>query len=538
MERPKWGDATLHDSSVRRQTLSLCASIVIASLLGPDGAVCAQRYDRVLVGGTVVDGTGMAPIVADVALRGDQIVFVGDASGQRAKHRIDCRGLIVTPGFIDLHNHSDSAVLASESRDGQNYLRQGCTTLVTGNCGAGRFPVRPYLAELERQRPGVNVAHLIPHGTLRASVLGQVKATPSATQLERMERLVAQGMREGAWGMSTGLIYVPGTYAETNELIALSRVVGAHGGIYASHMRNEEKELLAAVDEALRIGREAPVSVHLSHFKVVGRPFWGLVRAAAERVEQARAAGQVVTADQYPYEATSTTLSAMLLPGWAREGGRAATAERVRDPQQIEAIRSEIASALEVRHHIRIAAYESQPAYIGMRLRDIATEERRDAIDVALDIIAGGDAAAVNFALDERDIRYVMQRPWVAVASDGSLRVPSPERVHPRSYGTFPRRVAHYSLQEEVTTLAAAVRAASGLPADILGMHDRGYLRVGQKADIVVFDPAMYRDTATYDDPHQYATGIRWLFVNGTPAIADSEFMGEFAGRVLRKTPR
>lgn len=490
--------------------------------------------DILLRGGTIVDGSGSPGTKGDLAIRGDRIVAVGDFTTGKIGREIDCTDLTVAPGFIDLHNHSDGSVVRKKTRTVVNYITQGCTTIVTGNCGGGAEDVARYLDNIDKNGAGTNVAHLIPHGALRARVLGQTRVKPSEEQLAKMQERVADGMKAGAWGMATGLIYVPGTYAETDELVALSEVVAEHGGIYASHIRNEGGRLLEAIDEILVIGRRATVPVHVSHFKVVGKPYWGTVRVAAKKLEEARAAGLKVTADQYPYIATSTSLSAMVLGGWAREGGREETAKRVKDPELLPRIRTEIEESLRVKPAIRPVAYKPKPEYAGRSLSQIAASENRTAVDVALEIIANGDASAVNFGIAEEDVRYVMQLPWVATASDGSSKLPGPNKVHPRSFGTFPRKIGFYSLNEQVLPMEQAIRSSSGLPADILGLPERGYLRPGYFADVVVFDPNEFIDRATFEQPDLYSSGLNWVFVNGVPAVEEGNATGALAGRALR----
>ncbi len=309
----------------------LLAALLVSAAQAADQPVDA---DILLRGGTIMDGSGGQPSVGDVAIRGQRIVAVGRFPTGKVGQTIDCQGLVVAPGFIDLHNHSDFPILKDATRPSVNYLTQGCTTIVTGNCGGGQLDVGKYLAQLDKLGAGVNVVHLIPAGALRNKVLGSVKRSPTGEELQDMRKLAERGMQDGAWGMSTGLIYVPGAYADTDEIAALAEVVARHGGIYASHIRGEGATLLDAVQEALEIGRRSKAPVHISHFKCMGRPYWGSVRAAAKLIEQAREKGQTVTADQYPYIASSTSLSAMLLPSADREGGKRAVQQRLKDPQQ------------------------------------------------------------------------------------------------------------------------------------------------------------------------------------------------------------
>ena len=481
-----------------------------------------------------MDGTGSPAQHGDVAIVGDRIVAVGQFTPGTIGETIDCTGLIVAPGFIDLHNHSDEAIVTDATRTAENYIRQGCTTLVTGNCGGGAVDVEKYLADIEQHGAGTNIAHLIPHGSTRTLVLGRRQVDPTPEELAKLQELVDRGMQAGAWGMATGLIYIPGAYAKIDELAALTQVVGRHGGIYASHIRSEDSALLDAVTEAIEIGRRAQTPVHISHFKASGKPYWGMVRASAKLVEDARAAGQTVTADQYPYTASSTSLEAMLLPDWAREGGRAATAERLADPAALERIKPAVQQSLDERPHVRIVSYKPKPAYTGRAIHEIAAEENRPQLDVALEVMREGSPAAINFGMTEEDVRFVMQRDWVATASDGSVKAPSGEMVHPRSFGTFPRKIGHYAVREQVLPLEQAVRSATGLPAEILGLTDRGTLRPGQFADVAIFDPQKIVDGATFEKPFESPAGIPWVIVNGKVAVKNGEPTKSLSGRALR----
>jgi N-acyl-D-amino-acid deacylase len=494
----------------------------------------AVDADIFLRGGQILDGTGSPAYPGDVAIVGEKIVAVGEIVPGRVGETIDCTGLIVAPGFIDLHNHSDESIVADGTRTAENYIRQGCTTLVTGNCGGGAVDVAKYLADIDAHGAGTNIAHLIPHGSTRALVLERRQVDPTPEELAKMQELVDRGMRAGAWGMATGLIYIPGAYSKIDELAAMTEVVGRHGGIYASHIRSEDSALLDAVSEAIEIGRRANTPVHISHFKASGKPYWGMVRASAKLVEDAQAAGQRVTADQYPYTASSTSLEAMLLPDWAREGGREATMARLADPAQLEKIRPALQTALDERPHVRIVSYKPKPEYTGKAIHEIAAAENRPQIEVAIELLRDGSPAAINFGMTEEDVRFVMQRPWVATASDGSVKAPSGDMVHPRSFGTFPRKIGLYAVREKVLPLEQAVRSATGLPADILGLTDRGYLRPGQYADVVAFNPQEIIDGATFDQPFQPPLGIPLVIVNGVAAVKNSEPTKSLSGRALR----
>ncbi len=493
------------------------------------------KADVVLRGGTIVDGTGNPPYRADLALRDGRIAAIGTFDTGSGTRSIDCSGLVVTPGFIDLHNHSDESILAPATRLASCYLMQGCTLLVTGNCGGGHLQVGEYYDKLDQYGSGVNIAHLIPHGTLRDRVMGKGRRPADADEVRRMCALANAGMRQGAWGMSTGLQYVPGCYASTDELAAIATVVGKCGGLYASHIRDEGDRLVESVQEAIDIGRRGRVRVHISHFKASKRRNWGKVRAAARIIDQARAAGLLVTADQYPYNASSTSIRAMLLPDDEREGGETAVIARLNNPAQAARLRPIVSDALDARGRLMIAGFESRPDWVGKTIRDVAAQEDRPAVDIAMELLRSGGAQGINFSMDEGDVRFVMTLPWVATASDGSSRIDDGTRPHPRSYGTFPRKIGYYAIRQNVLSLAAAVRSATGLPADILGLADRGYLRKDYAADVVVFDPDEYGDRATFQEPFRMPVGVRWVLVNGTAAVADGELRPVRAGRALRR---
>lgn len=492
--------------------------------------------DVLLQGGTIIDGTGKPGYTGDVAIKGDKIVGVGKFAVGKVAVTVDCQGLVIAPGFIDLHNHSDRQVVDPQKSGLVNYLTQGCTTIVTGNCGAGPIHVAEYHKKLTEAGVGTNIAHLLPQGSLRSSVMGTALREPSDEEMQEMKRLTKKAMQEGAWGMSTGLIYVPGTYAKTEELIEIAKVVSQSNGIYASHIRNEATDLLAAVDEALRIGKEAELPVHISHFKSSGRDAWGLVRRAVTQIEAARERGQVVTADQYPYIASSTSLDATIIPSWALAGGRKALIKRLNDPEQGERIREAMTENLKKRNggeSIQIARYEPHQEWVGKRLSEIAKLQGKSPTEIGVEIAKNGGAAIVNFSMDEADVRHVMQVPWVATASDGRAYLPGADKPHPRNYGTFPRKLGYYAMAEGVLSLEKAVRSATALPAQILGLTDRGTLKTGLAADIVVFDPQQIRDAATFENPHQYSRGIRYVYVNGQPAVYLGSPTGARPGKAL-----
>ena len=521
-------------------TYAWCADIPVpapVTQLG-DSVNGAVDADILLTGGHLYLGDLAEPMIGDLAMKDDKIVAVGQFTPGEVKLRIDCSGLSISPGFIDLHNHSDRGVLDPSTRAVVNYLTQGCTTIVTGNCGSGPIDVGSYYKQLDELGVGVNVAHLLPQGALREEVIGSENRAATDAELSRMQALAEQAMTDGAWGMSSGLIYVPSSFASTDELIALAKIIHHSRGVYASHIRGEGTNLLESVSEALRIGRESGAAVHVSHFKSSGKDSWGLVRSAAEMIQQAREQGQRVTADQYPYTASSTSLSATVIPAWARAGTRDAMLARLQgDSDESIRLRDDIAHKLDVLdggHRIQISQFKPRSGWAGLRLDEIARQEQMTPFELLLFIENNGGASIVNHSINEDDVRYVMTLGWVATASDGGARVPSDEVPHPRSYGTFPRKIGHYAIREQVISTALAVRSSSGLPADILGMTDRGYLRTGYAADVVVWQAQDLIDTATFIQPHQYSAGMKYVFVNGQPAIFNGHVTGALHGKPLR----
>ncbi len=499
----------------------------------------ASGPDILIRGATIHDGTGRPGFVADIAIRGDRIAAIGKLVDARAGRIIDARGLVVAPGFIDLHTHSDDPIQKEKTRANLNYLMQGVTTVVTGNCGGGPTDVAKMFATIEEHGAGTNVIHLIPHGSLRRKVVGEANRPATDDELAEMKRLADLEMKHGTWGMSTGLIYTPSCYAPTEELIELSKVVANHGGIYASHIRGEDWDsLLPSIREAIRIGREAGLPAHISHLKASGPKAWGMMPQACKLIDDARAAGLVVTADQYPYIASSTNLAAMTVPSEEREGGNDVLAKRLKDTENSAALRKRIERTMAERgggKTIRIASYSKHTAWQGKSIAEIAGSEGRDELDVTVEILSNGGAAAVSFGMSEDDVRFAMKQEYVATASDGGAKVPDKTVPHPRSYGCFPRKIGRYAIEENVVSLEFAVRASSGLPADILKLPKRGYLKPGYLADIVVFDPAEFCDTATFDDPHQYARGVRFVWVNGKLAIDEGKFTETLGGKPLRR---
>ncbi len=496
--------------------------------------------DFVLKSGLIIDGTGKMAALGDIAVKGERIVAIGSFAVRAGTKTFDASKMILAPGFIDLHTHSDYPIQKAPTNANLNYLFQGVTTAVTGNCGSGPVDTEAYYKALLKAKVGSNVAHQIPHNDVRKAAMGNVNRAPTEVELKKMAELSTKAMKDGAWGLSTGLIYNPGTYAKTPELITLAKIASSHGGFYASHIRDEGSEVLPAINEALTIGKEANLPVHISHIKVSGRSVWGKSPDVLALLIQARKNGIKVTADQYPYIASSTSLTATLIPTRFREGERAELVKRFDDPELGVLLRKAIANSLESKNggaDLRIASYAPKPGYAGKNIAELAKMTGKSPVDLVVEIEKSGGAQIVHFGMSEEDMRLFMKQDFVATASDGGAKVPDTSSVpHPRSYGTFPRKIGFYSIQEKLIPIESAIRSASGLPADIMGLKDRGYLKVGYFADIVVFNPDTFRDKATYDKPHQYAVGISHVLVNGTFAIMDGKPTGKLAGKPLKKT--
>lgn len=496
------------------------------------------RADIVLTNGIIHTGDGSEPVIGNVAIREGMIVIAGPEKPPEADISIDCSGLVICPGFIDLHNHSDDPILDRDTRANINYLLQGCTTVVTGNCGSGPVDAAKYFDTIDKQRAGTHIAHLLPQGSLRSEVMGKSGGKPTDEQLNQMRSLADKAMQDGVFGMSTGLIYIPGTLTETEELIEIAKVVAKHHGIYASHIRSEGSELIPSILEAIRIGKEAGLPVHVSHFKATGKTNWGTLRLAVDQIEKAREDGIKVTADQYPYTASSTSLEATLLPAWCREGGREELKKRLNDAETASRIRAEVSKTLEASSRIQLASCSLNRSWIGQSIDDIATAQKREVVDVVLEIERNGGASVINFGMHEDDLQMAMPLPWVATASDGGAKVPTSSQPHPRSFGTFPRKIGRYAIEQGVLSLAAAIRSATGLPAEIMGLKDRGLLKKDLVADIAIFDPATFRDRATFDQPYLTPSGIRYVLVAGKFAVYDGQATGVLNGKSIRKTAK
>jgi N-acyl-D-amino-acid deacylase len=522
-------------------------------------AAPAFDYDIIISGGEVLDGTGSPAIRADIGIRGDSIASIGDLAGATAGRRISAAGLIVAPGFIDLLGNSQAAVLIDPNLEGK--IRQGVTTEVTGE-GRSPGPISEEMAaEMERTKPAgwpevtwrtlaefgdvvmqkgtaVNFAFYVGATNPREMVLGHADRAPTAAELQQMVRIVEQAKREGAVGLASALIYPPGRFASTEELIALARPAGA----YWTHLRSEGNAIDAAIDEAVRIAREAGVPLNIFHLKVGGQQNWGRMPAIVQRIERARSSGLDVASCVYPYMATSTALTS-IVPAWALEGGYAEFVRRLKDPQS----RQRIASALRGGRlagqgartiMVRGIPSETMQRYERLHLDEIARQMRVDPTEAALRIFEQSRSSPIGiyFSLDEDDMKHALRQPWVAVCSDSGAVVGEMRKsgAHPRAYGTFPRILGQYVRDEQLITLEDAVRKMTSLAASRAGLTDRGILREGMKADLTIFDRATIRAISTYEDPHHFSEGVIHLIVNGVPVLQDGTMTGQLPGRILR----
>jgi len=532
----------------------------------------SQQFDLIIRNGRIIDGTGSPWYRGDVAVRGGRIAAVGSLVGATAGKVIDAAGMVVAPGFIDMLGQSDLTILVNPHLPSKIF--QGITTEITGEGGsvaplndsiiaAGRLGyewlrITPdwrthaqYFARLERQKIGINVAHFVGATQVRRMVTGDDDRDPNPDELRRMRDLVAQAMRDGAVGLSTSLQYPPAPYAETEELIALAQEAARYGGVYATHMRSESDEILPAIDEAIRIGREARIPVEIWHLKVAGTRNWGRMGEVLAKIDSARRSGVDVAADTYAYTAWFNSLSAMV-PPWAHDGGTARLLQRLRDPAARQRIRRDMETPGSWENNawkeisgpeaILIGAVQNPTLRVlqGKTLADVAKQRKTDPITTLLDLLIEDSAftSVAVFGMAEPDVVLALQHPWVSInndsegtALDGLLGQAHP---HPRAYGTFPRILRKYVRDEKRLTLQDAIRKFTSLAAQRMRLDDRGVLKAGMWADVVVFDPDRVRDRATFDQPNQLSEGMQWVLVNGVPVIAEGKATQALPGKVLR----
>ncbi len=520
-------------------------------------------FDTIIKNGQIVDGTGKAAYPGDLGLKDGKIKIIGEIENE-AHMIIDATGLSVSPGFIDIHSHSDIFLMVNPMAESK--IRQGVTTEVVGNCGNSAAPLSKenlsliqarnniitpdlewnwlsmgdYLTRFHEQGSSVNIVPLIGHGTVRASVMGYENRKPSSEEMAAMKAMIHQAMEDGAAGMSSGLIYAPSYFAKTDELIELAGVVAKHGGVYTSHIRGEGRNLLTAVKEAIAIGEAAGVAVQLSHHKAIGKENWGKVRESLLLIEEAQARGKDVTADQYPYIASSNGLSAVL-PGWVHEGDNNDLLRRLADSTMRKRIIKEISFRDGYWESTFVSNCPYRQEYEGMSLKEIADSRGRDVYASFLDILleSGANIGIISFGMSKEDVKMVMRHPMVMVGSDGESLADygplSKGKPHPRNYGTFPRVLGKYSREEKVIPLEEAVRKMTSLPAGKLGLKSRGVIKEGNIADLVIFNAKTIRDRSTFKNPHQYPAGIDYVLVYGEVVIDQGRHTGKLNGKALQR---
>jgi N-acyl-D-amino-acid deacylase len=500
------------------------------------------QVDVLIRNARVVDGSGSPPFNADIAIKDGRIAAIGKLDATEAARTIDALGRVAAPGFLDVHTHVEATV--EKVPRGDNYLLDGVTTIVTGNCGASAVKLAEWFERLGKLGLGLNVSTLIGHNSVRREVMGTANRPAAPEEIERMQGLVAQAMRDGAVGFSTGLIYIPGTYSNTEEVVALAKAAARFGGVYASHMRDEGAQIKEAIEEAVHVGRETGLPVQISHFKIDNRRLWGRSTDSIALVEMFRKQGIRVFVDQYPYDHSSTNLG-ITLPSWALSDGEEAIKERLKSAGTRSRIAAEMKRMLADKgqpdySYAIVARFEPEPAYEGKNISEVNLLKGRDkSIDneilTILELMEQGGAGMVYHSMSMEDVERIMRYPNTAVASDGGIREFGVGMPHPRSYGTNGRVLAEFVRNRKVLTLEDAIRRMTSLPAGTFGFRDRGLLREGNAGDVVIFDPAKIQDRATYQNPHQYTEGFDYVVVNGNVMVEDGKLTGARGGRILRR---
>lgn len=519
---------------MKLNVICLAASI----LMSVPFCMCTRDpFDLVIKNGIVYDGSGEAPFYADIGINDGIITKIKKNISAGGSPVIEAAGLIVAPGFIDIHTHCDGELAKEGMNPVKNYLTQGVTTVVTGNCGMGTYEVEGLFKKLDSLGTGTNVLHLVGHNTIRNKVMGMDDRQATPEELEAMKKMVRQGMEEGAAGFSTGLWYTPGAYSPTEEVIELAKVAKEYDGFYATHIRDESDYsvgLAEAVKEAVTIGEKAGIRVQISHIKA-GAPVWGNSEEICDIIEDAKKRGLNIMADQYPYNASSTNLAAVLLPAWVQSGGNMQA--RLNDPELLPQIKKEIIKNFERAggpEGLLIASFKGDPGLEGKNFAEISKVINKPLDETAVWLILNGNPSIVSFNMKESDVINFMKKDYIMTCSDGHIFNPDPSKPHPRNYGTFTRKIRKYVIDDKVISMEHAIRAATSLPADMTGLKNRGRLKEGMKADIVVFNPEAVRDMATFEDPHQYSKGIDYVLVNGNIVIERGEYNGKLAGEHIK----
>ena len=503
----------------------------------------AQAFDILIRNGRVLDGSGNPWYRADIAISGERIVAVGALGAAKAKTTVDARDRFVSPGFIDVHSHAGPGLATGQLKHGQPVLAQGITTVLVNPDGGGPVGLGEQRATYEKQGIGLNVGLFVPHGSIRQEVMGMSDRDPDPADLAKMVELARQGMQAGGVGLSSGLYYAPGSYSKTAEVVAMAKATAPFGGVYSSHIRDEADYtigVVAAVDEVITIAEQAGVVGVVSHMKALGPSSWGLSKTLVQHIETARSRGVQVFADQYAYEASGTGIVGALMPRSAQVGGREAMMKRItgelRDEIR-EAVKTNIARRGGA-DTLMISRYRPDPSLEGQRLSDLAAKAGLAPEEYALRLLEKGDASLVSFNMSEEDIEQIMRQPWTMTCTDGDLVEMGVGKPHPRAYGAFARKLKRYVRERSTIDIATAIRTMTSLPATVFGLKDRGQIRAGAFADLLIFDLAQVNDAATYQDPHRFAEGFTDILVNGQWARRDAAFTPALPGRVLRPERR
>lgn len=523
------------------RNLILCLILIFLSI--PDWNTESPQFDILIQNGCILDGTGNPWVYADIGITDERIEAIGELKNATAQQVIDATGLYITPGFIDVHSHASSGLKKKELSSAKPLLAQGITSIIINHDGGGAVDLATQENELQAYGLGVNVIPFVPHGSLRREVMGSENRTPTASELDDMKALVRQGMEFGAFGLSTGLFYAPGSFSETNEIIELAKVVSEYDGIHVSHIRDEADYnigVVGAVDEIITISEEAALPGVVSHIKTLGPRVWGFSNALVQRINLARENGIEVFADQYPYGASATSLSGAIIPSDAHEGGLTSLRSRLNDEEELAWIREGIIDNLDRRggaDRILFRRFVQDESIEGKTLQEVADSLETNPIDLTIELIKIGSPQIISINMHDDDVNLLMQQPWTMTSSDGALVAMGEGVPHPRNYGPFPRKINKYVMEDKIITLENAIRSMTSLSASVFRLHDRGVVRPGAIADLSIFNLEQVKDLATYTDPHQLSKGMIHVLIGGKFAIKDAEFTGELNGQVLKKTP-
>ncbi|HET9713603.1 MAG TPA: D-aminoacylase [Pyrinomonadaceae bacterium] len=529
---------SLKSAALVLTALALCAFLFVRLPVAANAP--APPYDLLITNARIVDGSGNPWFRADVGIKDGRVARIGRLGPNTAGRIIDARGQILAPGFIDVHTHVESVY---NSPSAENFVRMGVTTLITGNCGGSATEVAEFLGRINKEPLAINLATLIGHNSVRRKAMGLDDRAPTPEELTQMENIVEQAMKDGAVGFSTGLIYVPGTYAKTDEVVTLARVAAKYQGVYATHMRNEGDKVADAIRESILIGEQAGLPVDISHFKISNKKMWGQTPMTIGLVREARARGLSVTVDQYAYTASSTSLDSRL-PAWLRAGGLEESKKRLADKATRDRVFKEMKDTLKKSgfkdySYAVVASYRPDKSFNGKSIAEI-TKQMKNKSDVAsqieqiLEMYEAGGASMVYHSMGEDDVKRIMQEPFTMIASDAGVRQLDDSVPHPRGYGNNARVLGHYVRELKLISLEDAIRKMTSLPAQTFGFRDRGLIREGLAADLVIFDENTIIDQATFDKPHQFPLGISYVIVNGTPVLENNQMTSARSGVALR----